>query len=913
MGSSGSERDLGAGVRFTMPPPVSFRDSATSSIVSGSSTQDKHDVMVKYLHRKVGNSKWLEPPEGEYGVIDGGASNLGVLLRRPDGIYTAEPMFMNPDIVKAVERLGVTAAFTMSSEITQALLNQTTPFQTEIPLDPRGVALPIVDSVKSIATGKCTVTRDAYICLCRAEKFVLVWGDTAQGILAHGTDVENRLLGIVWGEQVATPDTQLSPYRTSLAPTRQSTLRMHSGIPSGYHTPDDPIISEKVGVIQAAIKREEEGDQAFDPEKDGDAPPKRQMLLTHAVIIGLAMVLVVVVEMACLAKLITEVRLDGSMIRFALVATIPLFAMFSLFFMIVITGSAFQLFFPLSGLSGNSIFYSAKPPIIARHKNYELPHITIQMPVYKEGLKGVIIPTVTSLLAAVRHYEEQGGTVSIYVNDDGMQIVKPELQEARKAFYEINSIGWCSRPGHCDKEINEGDVVFLRKGQFKKASNMNYCLDFSIRVEDELLRLIEATCRERGCTSEELSVEEEEELYGKALNAMIESDEGRTWAAGNVRLGEIILIIDSDTRVPEDCLIFGALEMYESPEVALIQHASGILQVVNNVFENGITYFTNLIYTSIQFAVGNGDCAPFVGHNTFIRWKAIQSISFQEDGQTKFWSESHVSEDFDVSLRLQMAGFIVRLAAYHNGGFKEGVSLTVYDELARWEKYAYGCNELVFNPLLKWPIKGPFTRLFLRFMFSNIKITSKITILAYIGTYYAIASAIPLTLANYLIVGWFGDNVDQFYITSWKIFVGMAVIFNVVSPLAYAMLRHRLGQKTFFMSLLETMKWTPMFLLFFGGLSYHLLKAIACHFFSIRMEWTTTAKELEESGFRAGLDRIVQDFKYMYLIIVPMTGGIIYLAQYAPRAWEIKDFAAIVPLANQIGCHALLPFALGLF
>jgi hypothetical protein len=143
---------------------------------------------------------------------------------------------------------------------------------------------------------------------------------------------------------------------------------------------------------------------------------------------------------------------------------------------------------------------------------------------------------------------------------------------------------------------------------------------------------------------------------------------------------------------------------------------------------------------------------------------------------TKFWSDSHVSEDFDVSLRLQMNGFVVRLATYHNGGFKEGVSLTVYDELARWEKYAYGCNELVFNPLIKWPLKGPFTRLFLRFIFSNIKITSKITIFGYIGTYYAVASAIPLTLANYLMVGWLTDSIDQFYLTSWKIFVGMAVV-----------------------------------------------------------------------------------------------------------------------------------------
>ena len=329
--------------------------------------------------------------------------------------------------------------------------------------------------------------------------------------------------------------------------------------------------------------------------------------------------------------------------------------------------------------------------------------------------------------------------------------------------------------------------------------------------------------------------------------------------------------------------------MHESPEVALLQHASGIMQVTHNAFENGITYFTNLIYTSIQFAVGNGDCAPFVGHNTFIRWRALQSIAYQEDEKTKFWSESHVSEDFDVSLRLQMQGFVIRLATYHNGGFQEGVSLTVYDELARWEKYAYGCNELVFNPLVYWPIRGPFTRLFLRFLGSRIKVTSKITILAYIGTYYAIASAIPLTLANYLITGWLNDEVDQYYINSWRIFVGMAAIFNVLSPLAYAMLRHRLGHQTFFVSVVEAVKWTPMFLLFFGGISYHLLKAILCHFLSIRMEWTTTAKELEASGFRIGLDRIVRDFKWMYLFIIPVTGGMIYLALYAPRGWRISD------------------------
>jgi len=50
------------------------------------------------------------------------------------------------------------------------------------------------------------------------------------------------------------------------------------------------------------------------------------------------------------------------------------------------------------------------------------------------------------------------------------------------------------------------------------------------------------------------------------------------WAAGNVRIGELILIIDSDTRVPVDCFLDAASEMHESPECAIIQHVSGVVR-----------------------------------------------------------------------------------------------------------------------------------------------------------------------------------------------------------------------------------------------------------------------------------------------------------------------------------------------
>jgi len=51
-----------------------------------------------------------------------------------------------------------------------------------------------------------------------------------------------------------------------------------------------------------------------------------------------------------------------------------------------------------------------------------------------------------------------------------------------------------------------------------------------------------------------------------------------------------------------------------------------------------------------------------------------------------------------------------------------------------------------------------------------------------------------------------------------------------------------------------------------------MCKALICHACSINMEWTTTAKELEASGFRVGLDRIVRDFKYMVCVAHLTTG-----------------------------------------
>ena len=49
-------------------------------------------------------------------------------------------------------------------------------------------------------------------------------------------------------------------------------------------------------------------------------------------------------------------------------------------------------------------------------------------------------------------------------------------------------------------------------------------------------------------------------------------------------------------------------------------------------------------------------------NSRFLRWKAIQDAAFVDpaDGQEKIWSESNVSEDFDMALRLLLKGYIIR-------------------------------------------------------------------------------------------------------------------------------------------------------------------------------------------------------------------------------------------------------------
>lgn len=563
-----------------------------------------------------------------------------------------------------------------------------------------------------------------------------------------------------------------------------------------------------------------------------------------------------------------------------------------------VVGCIAQMFGPTDQMNQNSKYYSGKAP--CRLSRADLPHVTIQCPVYKEGLWSVIDPTVKSLKAAMATYEMQGGTANIFVNDDGMQLISPEEAQTRQEYYDQNRIGWVARPKHNPKPA-EGERAFIRAGKFKKASNMNYALAVSSRLEDKLLQY------ER---TPSWTHADEQRLYNECLDSIKEEDEGRTWAGGNVRMGDYILLIDSDTRVPEDCFLDAVSEMEASPQVAIIQYSSGVMNVSDTFFEMGITFFTNLIYTAIRFAVANGDVAPFVGHNAVLRWSALQDISYETDGVEKFWSESTVSEDFDMALRLQTSGYLVRLGAYTSDGFKEGVSLTVYDELARWEKYAYGCNELIFHPMRYWLVRGPFTPLFKKFIGSGMPLASKITIMAYIGTYYAIGSAWILTTANYFLVGWYNGHLDHYYIDSFKIYFAIVIVFNAAGNIALAILRYRAEDAPLLSGLWNNFKWVLLLTIFLGGVSLHVSQALLCHMFSIDMSWGATAKEIVDTTFFEEVNKALRKYKVTFIWCIIMSVAMVYFARFGPPFWRINFLTAIFPLATVVISHFLLPIVL---
>ncbi|KAL0953507.1 hypothetical protein HGRIS_004733 [Hohenbuehelia grisea] len=813
----------------------------------------------------------------------------------------------------------------------------------------------------------------------RDERALIVWSDRIDDIIDSARDFERRLLNLVWDRHGFSTRTSSANFSQFSSPV----LRAHGSNPASVNNLSIPPLelSEKETLPEQPSKHDlaEKGevDVQIDPKRD-----LRPLRMFGPIYDGLAVGLCFFFVGTGVRTLLAEYKLDHDATRFVLLLSAPLFFFVSLFFSITLVGSISQLIGPVAQCHENSRYYSAIPPPAPRldenGSGGGLPHITIQMPVYKESLVETIAPSIHSLQKAMVTYARQGGTSSIFICDDGMQLISEDDRVARMAFYAKHSIGWVARPGHSSEKDG-----FKRAGRFKKASNMNYCLAVANRMEEILLEMLVEEARagpalpalpspesssppgssfgsaaasiftpthsraasnapetprpgtpltapgtpgtpeavdpnasasanpfdDRGAYTFDPDLEE------KALQRAVAETHGEAWAAGGraLRVGEIILLVDSDTQVPEDCLRDASRELALCGEVAIIQHESDAMQVAHHYFENAIAYFTRRVNQSITMACANGEIAPFVGHNAFLRWSAMQEAAFVDaDGKKKYWSEAHVSEDFDMAMRLQVRGYIVRWATYSRCGFKEGVSLSADDELNRWTKYSYGCNELLFNPIKTWLWKGPFAPQIRSFLWSSAPIHYKISMLAYMFSYYGIASSLSMGLLNYILLG-MQFHIDNFYMRGFELWLACFVLFLGLGNLSFTVMEYRLGKKALGASLWENVRWLPFFFVFFGGLSIHLSIAILSHLFSIDITWGATKKEVERSNFFEEVPKILKRFWFCFSVCAVLVVGMVVLStKLVPAEWQITGaaWAVILPFALSIACHVLYPIVL---
>ncbi|KIJ67351.1 hypothetical protein HYDPIDRAFT_108072 [Hydnomerulius pinastri MD-312] len=865
---------------------------------------DAYDALLHHIFKQTQGDAWFKPTEETI--------SAGVCLRVEPGhfrVFPYENPFLGP-FEAAVRTLNPVVAVKVRSAAVHAALATVGDDASAIYVD-HNTRIQIIDSMLMLPRAE----KEQCGAFVRDERVLVLWSDNLDNIIPLCRDFDDKLIKLVWRARTAV---SIPSELSSAKSTNPSDDNLVEKAKEEFEA--IPVSAKEVANRTQKPKstpfwnlfswRSSRSQHEKDAEKASSNQRRIRLIAPFYNGVGCALALFFI---GCgVSMLLQESLLDDQWIRFTLLVTAPFSFCVSIFFCNQIVGNIGMIIGPVSQYYENSKYYSAIKPGANKEVDSALPHISIELPVYKESLEHTIAPSVYSVKKAMQTYARQGGTSSIFVHDDGLQTLSEADREERISFYADHNIGWVARPPH-----DSSPGGFHRAGRFKKASNMNYGLALSLKLEKHLKALVEAEERGELDTSGEQESLEDRAMHLACDEVFMESGgKWKPWACNgkSIRIGEIILIVDADTIVPEDCLRDAARELAESPDVAIIQHESDVMQVAHHYFENGIAHFTRRINKSISLGCANGEIAPFVGHNAFLRWSALQDAAFidEADGKRKIWSESNVSEDFDMALRLQLKGYAIRWATYSEGDFKEGVSLTVDDELNRWQKYSYGCSELIFNPLIQWWRLGPINKQLRIFVWADSPVHYKLSMMAYMFSYYGIAAAGVLSVVNYLLLG-FGIETDGYYLHSFEVFLAILAVFPGSGNLGFIMLEYRLGHRSMIGAIIETVTWVPFFFFFFGGLSIHLSTALLAHMFSYNITWGATKKEVERSNFFIEVPRILKRFWLAFVLsFACFAMMIIFSLDFVTPDWQIPGsyWAVILPLSLVAGSHVLFPIVL---
>jgi cellulose synthase/poly-beta-1,6-N-acetylglucosamine synthase-like glycosyltransferase len=358
------------------------------------------------------------------------------------------------------------------------------------------------------------------------------------------------------------------------------------------------------------------------------------------------------------------------------------------------------------------------------------PSVSILVPVYCESFTEVIRPTLERALRAAR------GRARVIVFDDGLDVLaagdlagligrlaaaerthglsREERQAAeRLAFYRERGVGFIARS-------RAGRV-----GLFKKASNLNDGMNLADAVEARLTTL---------------APEARDAAYPRALREALATWPRTTWAEGDIRLGELLVILDKDSEMPEGVIEATLPEFLADERLGYTQHRTRVVNTGDGFFARWLGRFTEqLFFVSFPLSAASGEMPPLVGHNAFLRTAALRAVARTRPGWTQYWGE-RVSEDLELAMRLVSAGWLGRYVAFPGLDFGERVTRTYAEEARRFHKFAFGAAELMFNPIPEMAARGVLTPTFRGFLASpRVAWHDKVAIVVYLMSYWALA------------------------------------------------------------------------------------------------------------------------------------------------------------------------------
>jgi hypothetical protein len=546
-----------------------------------------------------------------------------------------------------------------------------------------------------------------------------------------------------------------------------------------------------------------------------------------------------------------------------------------------VVGSIFVMIIgPLKTLYVNSTYYSAINTDSTIYSPDELPPVVIHIPIYKESFEEVIKLTLQNVFECMKTYKDIGGESKIVVFDDGLQLIANIEKKKRIEFYRKNKIAFIARPPE------------NRIGLFKKASNLNHGINVCNIITQQM---------------------DTSNITFREANILYWNEHTEDVIGGNLYMHKdaIILLIDADTRIPNDAIVKTIPEFIIDPNLPYTQHLTmPFTEQCNNYWEQLISFFTKKIYIGgIGFSTALGDCCPLVGHNAFIRWKDLNTYAVN----SKYWSEDTVSEDFEFFIRLANNNKFGRYITYTGTSFQEGISLTYIDEIIKMKKFTFGACEMCFNPIKTWFKKGIVSKTLVSFLSSKyIRWYQKVNTCVYLSTYFALAAAFYYVIAEGICSIVYPEFYNNFMIRSFDVMLTCVFIFGITSIVGEIVLQWRLNalNGSNILSLIwDEVKWIPALALYFNSIMFHLTEVSFRYFWGFKAEWGSTVKNVDDlNTFKAltvTLKCFAKEYVFMTLLFAGyLTCSILFNTLSFYNSWSVLSYTS----AHILGPILLNPY-----